>query len=570
VRAAGLLVVFVVAKALMLAGRPLPGSVWAPLAYLWQDVLVVLVFAAVDRLSRHPRLMWALYGAAVAYTALNVAVVRVLSSPLTWPMLRAARGTLADSIRHHLTLGNAAPAVAVLAVGVVAPLLLRRLRLPSGPAPLLVGLAIVAVGPSASARVDTSGLHRNAIAALMPSSAPAAPIVSAHVDWAASPSDGPVGEDLTQLRGAAAGRHVVLVVLESAGAGYLRPYGADLDPMPHLTRLAERSILFEHAYAVYPESVKGLIPLLFSRYPAYDTPAESDGGAAFRSLPSILGDAGYVTALFHSGRFMYLGMREVLENRGFHTLEDAGAIGGRHESSFGVDEESAVRRILSWIDGVPSGRPFFVAYLPVAGHHPYATPVPGPFPPGDEVNSYRNALHYGDTALALLMDGLRSRGLDRRTLIVVVGDHAEAFGQHAGNYGHTLFLYEENVRVPYLIAAPGLIEDAVRVKRLASLIDTAPTILDLVGLTPPAAFQGASLLDPGRRMALFFTDYSLALLGLRDGCWKQILDLGSDRSKLFDVCTDPAESRDLARERPVQAAAYEERLRGWIAAQSDR
>src|SRR5206468_11726003 len=100
--------------------------------------------------------------------------------------------------------------------------------------------------------------------------------------------------------------------------------------------------------------------------------------------------------------------------------------------------------------------------------------------------------------------------------------HAEAFGQHEGNAGHTLFLYEENVRVPLILAMPGIQDAGLRVKKTASLIDIAPTILDLLGFPVLPEYQGNSLLQPGNRIARFFTDYSLGLLGLRDECWKYI------------------------------------------------
>src|SRR4030095_9069204 len=104
----------------------------------------------------------------------------------------------------------------------------------------------------------------------------------------------------------------------------------------------------------------------------------------------------------------------------------------------------------------------------------------------------------------VLLDGLRARGLDRSTLIVVVADHGERFGQHRGIFVHTLAIYDENVRVPMFIAAPGL-SLSRRVWRIASLIDVAPTIADLLGVEPPRG-QGESLLEPLSRMALFFTD----------------------------------------------------------------
>jgi arylsulfatase A-like enzyme len=148
-----------------------------------------------------------------------------------------------------------------------------------------------------------------------------------------------------------------------------------------------------------------------------------------------------------------------------------------------------------------------------------------------------------------------------------MGDHGEAFGQHEGNYGHTFQLYDENVRVPYLVAAPGLLTESTRARRVVSLVDTAPTVLDLLGLSIPRAYQGYSMLEPESRMALFFTDYSLAMVGLRDGPHKFIHDIRSGRSRWFDVDTDPDEAVDLSSRYPDQSRQYVETLEGWIAAQ---
>jgi arylsulfatase A-like enzyme len=364
--------------------------------------------------------------------------------------------------------------------------------------------------------------------------------------------------------------NVLLIVLESTGARYLRAYGATEDPTPNLTGLAQRSIVFDNAYAVYPESVKGLVTYLASRYPGFDVPAERHAAIASPSLPTRLGAAGYSTALFHSGRFMYLGMDTILAATGFQRLEDAGDIGGNRNSSFGIDESAAVQRILEWVDSLPRERPFLAAYLPIAGHHPYAYAEVGPFPEEREIDRYRNALYDGDRAVGVLLAGLRARGLEDSTMIIVIGDHGEAFGQHSGNYGHTLAIYEENVRVPFTIFVPGMGKAPRRVRRLASLLDAAPTVLDLVGLDAPATFQGVSLLDARPRMALFFTDYSLGLLGLRDGCTKYLYEMESRRSRLFDLCQDPAEQVDLATERASDVVRYRDRLRRWIAAEVAR
>jgi len=574
-RPAGLMGVLILARLLTQPGVSIPVSVWIPIAYLWQDVAVVLAFAMLDYTVQREWFGRTLYVLVVGYVALNVPIARVLSSPLTLPMMRAAGGPLADSVRYYLTLRNLGTIALILAAGILLPVYLARWKPRRGivVAVMVVSLSFALAGPYAISKIDTAGRYRNALGALWSTHLRPLKDHPGNQDWRTSPFLGSSNavNQLLQYRGAAAGRNVVLIFLESTAARYWPNRDSAIDPMPNLTALASHGISFEHAYAVYPESIKGLFSVLCSRYPAFDVAAEAYSGIKCPALPQQLGNAGYRTALFHSGRFMYLGMPAIIEKRGFEVLEDAGTIGGNIHSSFGVDDSSTVKRLLSWIDSLKQGERFFVTYLPVAGHHPYASPERGPFRASGEngeMNRYLNALHYGDRALGELLSGLRVRDLDRNTLFVLFGDHGEAFGQHEGNFGHTLFIYDENVRVPYIIAAPGLIEDKIRISSAASLIDTAPTILDLLGLRVPEKIQGTSLLDSNPRMSLFFTDYSLGWLGLYDACGKYLFEINSGRSKLYDVCQDPDETNDLSDREHDRTAAYRARLEQWIAAQS--
>jgi len=153
---------------------------------------------------------------------------------------------------------------------------------------------------------------------------------------------------------------------------------------------------------------------------------------------------------------------------------------------------------------------------------------------------------------------------------VIFGDHGEAFGQHDGNYGHTFQIFDENVRVPFIIAAPGLITMQQRSTHVVSLIDTAPTLVDAIGAPAPELYQGRSMFDGSSRMAFFFTDYSLELLGLRDGRFKTIYELGSGRARLFDVERDPRETADLSGQHAARTEWYARDLRRWSAAQQRR
>src|SRR5439155_10452034 len=98
-------------------------------------------------------------------------------------------------------------------------------------------------GAMASDRVDCGGLHRNALIAFVDSTLPQVRSRRAATpnDWRATSAGRKSAEDLTSLRGTAAGRNVVLIALESTGARSLRCYGAKEDPTPNLTRLAAMS-----------------------------------------------------------------------------------------------------------------------------------------------------------------------------------------------------------------------------------------------------------------------------------------------------------------------------------------
>ena len=197
-------------------------------------------------------------------------------------------------------------------------------------------------------------------------------------DWRAEPVRPAATARICRAsRGSMRGRNVVLVVLESTGARHLGLYGGVPDPAPNLTALAARSIVFERAYAVYPESIKGLFATLCSRYPAFDTAPEIYAGVPCASLPRTLARPGYRTALFHSGRFMYLGMTSVIERRGFDVLEDAG--GDRRQRRFELrrgrrvdGRAGACAGSTRSIDASRSSSPTCRS----SGHNPYVTSRP--------------------------------------------------------------------------------------------------------------------------------------------------------------------------------------------------
>src|SRR5208283_268974 len=86
-------------------------------------------------------------------------------------------------------------------------------------------------------------------------------------NWRTSRFPGAPAEDLSRFSAIAKRSSVIMVSLESTAAQYLSLYGSGYDVMPNLGAMAQRAVVFENAYAVYPESIKGLFSVLCAVFP---------------------------------------------------------------------------------------------------------------------------------------------------------------------------------------------------------------------------------------------------------------------------------------------------------------
>jgi arylsulfatase A-like enzyme len=111
-----------------------------------------------------------------------------------------------------------------------------------------------------------------------------------------------------------------------------------------------------------------------------------------------------------------------------------------------------------------------------------------------------------DSELRSLFGELEREGILDHAVVVVTADHGEEFKEH-GRYSHGYALFEESVRVPLILIGPGIEKGRV-VERNVSLLDLAPTLLELAGLPPEPVFEGRSLVPPARRASLLSRFFS--------------------------------------------------------------
>jgi len=362
--------------------------------------------------------------------------------------------------------------------------------------------------------------------------------------------------------------NVVVLLLESTGVESL---GADSErAMPSFWRLARHGVYFENAYANLPMSMKSIFALHAGQDPAANWVgiAEARPRIPVRCLPAFFADAGYRTALLHGGHFSFYRKDLFLADRGYDILHDANNLPNREgypHTSWGIDDRAIFDFGREWIRASPE--PFLLTLIPILPHSPYVPPTAGTVGAADERTWYLRSISYIDSLIGELSEDLDRQGRLADTIIVAVGDHGEAFGQHEGNVVHSRELFEENVRVPLLITNPRLFPGSQRNATLAKLGDVLPTLLDLVGLDATNfGGDGMSLLRPvPNRMVFFYTAMGGEKLGLRDGDFKFILRRGAgERSELYNLRQDPAERRNLAATEVERVAFYRRQVKRWM------
>jgi tetratricopeptide (TPR) repeat protein len=219
---------------------------------------------------------------------------------------------------------------------------------------------------------------------------------------------------------------------------------------------------------------------------------------------------------------------------------------------------STVNAALDWLEAAPER--FFLWLHLYDPHAPYEPPEP--HLTRQLGRPYDGEIAYADAELGRLLAAVDARFPDGRTLVAVTSDHGESLGEH-GEPTHAFSVYDATQRVPLILAGPGVPQGAV-VTRLVRLADVAPTLLALAGLPALGGASGASLLpalagapDAGAQLAwveTLATQLDLGwspLLGVRTPDHKYVR---APRPELYELATDPGETRNLAARQPVLVA----------------
>ena len=311
---------------------------------------------------------------------------------------------------------------------------------------------------------------------------------------------------------------VVIILVDTFRSDRLDAFGGERRLMPMLDGLAARSSVFRNAYASSAWTSPSVASLFTSRHPSQH--GISDFGSILAEEEQTLAEAlrarGYATGGFSANGLI---RKQLGYDQGFDRFETQRVAGATARTRSERAIETG-KRALAWLDSLPpdAQAPVFLYLHLMNPHAPYDPPRPslrrvfgpGALPDVDATNEliwaknelsdasrlaierlYDAEVNGLEAELGSILLGLEHRGLFEDALVVVVADHGEEFWEHGG-FGHGQSLYDELVRVPLLVHAPGQAH-RIEVEQPVSLIDLAPTLLEAVGEDPPPHFAGRSL-----------------------------------------------------------------------------
>ena len=404
--------------------------------------------------------------------------------------------------------------------------------------------------------------------------------------------------------------NVILVLMDDMGWRDVGFMGNDFVETPAIDGLARQGMVFTQAYASAPNCaptraclMSGQVPPRHGIYTVVDprhapgspwqkllaAESESDLATEVVTLPESLAAAGYATAFFgmwNLGR----GRRGPTTpgGQGFETVVFPESLGfakdayqddeGRFLSDRLADE------LLDFV-GRNRDRPFFAYFADHAVHAPYD-------PPADLLAKYERkasaradrrddpayaaTIECVDRVVARIVAALEAQGLRDDTILIFTSDNGGTPRFTPPLRGAKGELFEGGIRVPLAIAWPGRIGAGSSDVPVAT-IDLYPTLLDLCGAAPPRdqPLDGTSLAGlllrgerpAPRRLFWHFPCYvgrATPASAVRDGDWKLVERFEDGGGvELFDLASDPEESRDLAAKEPQRARALRDALHAW-------
>ncbi|HKO48415.1 MAG TPA: sulfatase-like hydrolase/transferase [Polyangiaceae bacterium] len=331
-------------------------------------------------------------------------------------------------------------------------------------------------------------------------------------------------------------RDFLLISVDALRADHLGNYGYTRPTTPRIDALAKDAVVFDHAYAATPHTSYSITSLMTGKYMRplllQGIAQDSDTWAG------LLRTYGYRTAAFYPPAVFFI------DPDRFQSFRDT-FLGFEYRWVEFAEGARRVQQLSAYLESAPEDKRLFAWVHLFAPHEPYENHPQFAFGERD-LDRYDSEVRFADETVGALVSAFRARRPN--AVVILTADHGEEFGEHGGHY-HGTSVYEEQVRVPLIISAPG----AARPRRIAEpvqTIDLLPTLLTALDIPKPPRLRGRDLgpllaekREPGAGLVLAETDEQ-TLLG--QGSLRLICARKLGACKLFDLAHDAQQERDIS------------------------
>jgi len=334
--------------------------------------------------------------------------------------------------------------------------------------------------------------------------------------------------------------NILLFTIDTLRADHVSSYGYFQKTTPTIDLLASQGVVFTNAFSQIPHTPPSHWSIFTGLYPyKHGKFFPHDNGTGLVTLPSILKENGYVTAGFVSSKML----------RGF--AKEFDYFNGREEQKdykgpIMKQANETTKSVLSWLENHSSEK-FFLWVHYFDPHSPYKPPKEYDLYnysedphyseqryeqeglSGDKIRNdiakYDGEIRFTDENIRIVLEKIKELGLEDKTLIILLSDHGECFGEHNfSDFGyenkkpcvfHGKTLYDEEIHIPLIIKNPKS-NIKGRVQNVVETIDILPTILDVLNISTGIKTDGRSLV-PLVENKKFSKNYILAQTRPRRG-----------------------------------------------------
>lgn len=366
------------------------------------------------------------------------------------------------------------------------------------------------------------------------------------------------------------GPNLLLITIDTLRADRIGVYGAENVDTPAIDRVAGQGVRFDQATTTAPLTLPAHASILTGQNPYRHGVRDNHN---FRladdilTLAEVLGGAGYDTGGF-IGSWVLNADTGIAQGFDTYTRFDDDTIARLTTAGFEAQRRGALvaAEAIPWLIGRPdkffAWVHLFDPHLPYDPPPPYSTRYAG--------RPYDGEVAYVDEVVGGLMRALETAGLADDTIVAIVADHGEGFGDH-GEQRHSFFIYDEITRVPMIVRAPGMLPGGTVVSAQVSVVDLMPTLLQLMGVADPQAStrDGVDLAPLVRSPdAAGHAAYSESIIPLVEFGWSELRSLrqggykyiSAPRPELYELGTDPAEGDNIVATDTDRTASMREAL----------